>query len=99
MSTYAELCCVSNFSFLRGGSHAEELVMQAKHLGISAIAITDHNSLAGVVRAHGAAKDAGLRFIVGARLEFEIKHPLPPSGYSPGEDAEGERVTSQTSYT
>ena len=94
MSAYAELCCVSNFSFLRGGSHAEELVMQAKHMGISAIAITDHNSLAGVVRAHGAAKDAGLKFLVGCRLEFEIQHPLPPSGYSPGKDAEGERTFS-----
>jgi error-prone DNA polymerase len=70
MSSYAELCCISNFSFLRGGSHAEELVMQAKHLGLSAIAITDHNSLAGVVRAHGAAKDAGLRFVVGCRLNL-----------------------------
>ncbi len=89
MTTYAELCCVSNFSFLRGGSHAEELVMQAKHLGISAIAVTDHNSLAGVVRAHGAAKDGGLRFVVGCRLELQVQHPLPPAGYSPG-CAEGE---------
>jgi error-prone DNA polymerase len=77
MSAYAELCCVSNFSFLRGGSHAEELVMQAKHLGISAIAVTDHNSLAGVVRAHGAAKDTGLRFVVGCRLELT---PSPLAG-------------------
>ncbi len=82
MSAYAELCCVSNFSFLRGGSHAEELVMQAKHMGISAIAITDHNSLAGVVRAHGAAKDAGLRFIVGARLEL-LPSPLAGEGAEP----------------
>jgi error-prone DNA polymerase len=74
MNAYAELCCVSNFSFLRGGSHAEELVMQAKHLGLSAIAITDHNSLAGVVRAHGAAKDAGLRFVVGCHLH--IRHSV-----------------------
>jgi error-prone DNA polymerase len=78
MSAYAELCCVSNFSFLRGGSHAEELVMQAKHLEISALAVTDHNSLAGVVRAHGAAKDTELRFVVGCRLEFYMRQPLSP---------------------
>jgi error-prone DNA polymerase len=78
MSAYAELCSVSNFSFLRGGSHAEELVMQAKHLEISALAVTDHNSLAGVVRAHGAAKDAELRFVVGCRLEFYMRQPLSP---------------------
>ncbi len=76
MNAYAELCCVSNFSFLRGGSHAEELVMQAKHLGISALAVTDHNSLAGVVRAHGAAKDAELKFVVGCRLKLEFPHPI-----------------------
>jgi error-prone DNA polymerase len=68
MNTYAELCCVSNFSFLRGGSHPEELVSQAKHLGLAALAVTDHNSLAGVVRAHGVAKETGLRFVVGVRL-------------------------------
>ncbi len=85
MTAYAELCCVSNFSFLRGGSHPEELATQAKHLGLSAIAVTDHNTLAGVVRAFGAAKDQGVRFVVGCRLEveLEINHPLPPSGYSP----------------
>ena len=48
---YAELHCVSNFSFLRGASHAEELVAQARELGYSALAITDECSVAGVVRA------------------------------------------------
>ncbi len=67
---YAELQCTSNFSFLRGASHPEELAMQAKHLGIAAIAVTDRNTLAGVVRAHAAAKDAELPFIVGARLDL-----------------------------
>jgi error-prone DNA polymerase len=65
---YAELCCASNFSFLRGGSHAEELVSQAKHLGLAALAVTDHNTFAGIVRAHGAAKEMGLKFVVGVRL-------------------------------
>jgi error-prone DNA polymerase len=67
---YAELQVTSNFSFLRGASHGEELVVQAKHLGLEAIALTDHNSLAGIVRAHVQAKEAGLRFVVGARLDL-----------------------------
>ncbi len=68
MTRYAELACASNFSFLHGGSHAEELVLQAKHLGIAALAVTDRNTFAGIVRAHAAAKDADLRFVVGVRL-------------------------------
>jgi error-prone DNA polymerase len=71
MTAYAELQAVSNFSFLRGASHAEELVAQAQQLGLSALAITDHNSLASIVRAHAAAKDTGLQFIPGARLDLE----------------------------
>ena len=67
---YAELQCTSNFSFLRGASHPEEIAMQAKHLGVAAIAVTDRNTLAGVVRAHAAAKDAELPFIVGVRLDL-----------------------------
>ena len=67
---YAELQVTTNFSFLRGASHAEELVAQAKVLGLSAIAVTDRNTLAGVVRAHVAAKEAGLRLIIGARLDL-----------------------------
>ena len=74
---YAELCVTSNFTFLRGASHPEELVTRAAALGLNAIAITDRNSLAGVVRAYSALKelrrefgdDAPLpRLIVGARL-------------------------------
>ena len=68
---YAELDVTTNFSFLRGGSHAEELVATAKALGLAAIAVTDRNTLAGVVRAHLAAKEVGLKFIVGARLDLE----------------------------
>lgn len=70
MTDYVELHCFSNFTFLEGASHAEELVQQAASLGLKAIAITDRNTLAGVVRAHSAAKDADIRLIVGAQLDF-----------------------------
>ena len=65
---YAELGVTSNFSFLRGASHPEELVEQAKTLGLSAIGIADRNTLAGVVRAQSAAKEVGLPLLIGARL-------------------------------
>ncbi len=67
---YAELQVTTNFSFLRGASHPEEMAAEAAALGLAAIAITDRNSLAGVVRAHGEARAAGLQLIVGARLDF-----------------------------
>jgi error-prone DNA polymerase len=73
---YAELQATSNFSFLRGASHPQELVTAAAGLGLSAIALTDRNSLAGVVRAHVAAKQTGIRFIVGARLDFRCGRSL-----------------------
>jgi error-prone DNA polymerase len=65
---YAELHCLSNFSFLRGASHAEELVARAALLGYSALAITDECSLAGAVRAHFAAKEQGLKLLVGTEV-------------------------------
>ena len=65
---YAELHCFSNFSFLRGASHPEELVARAAELGYAALAITDRNSLAGVVRAHLAAKEHHLHLLIGAEL-------------------------------
>ncbi|MCL6504894.1 MAG: error-prone DNA polymerase, partial [Pirellulales bacterium] len=65
---YAELHCKSNFSFLRGASHPDELAAQAAHLGYTALAITDRHSLAGVVRAHAAAKAVGLKLLVGAEV-------------------------------
>ena len=67
---YAELQVTTNFSFLRGAAHPAELVMTAAALGHGAIAITDHNSLAGIVRAHQAAKEVGLRLVVGCRLDL-----------------------------
>jgi error-prone DNA polymerase len=67
---YAELQVTTNFSFLRGGSHPHELVAEAKALGLAALAVTDRNTLAGIVRAHTAAKQVDLRLIVGARLDL-----------------------------
>ena len=66
--SYAELSVTSNFTFLTGASHPEELIEQASSLGLEAIAVTDANTFAGVVRAHAAAMEAGIRFIVGVRL-------------------------------
>ncbi len=68
---YAELQVTSNFSFLRGASHPEELAAQAAALGYSAFAITDRNTLAGIVRGHMAAKKHGIRFIPGCRLDLQ----------------------------
>jgi error-prone DNA polymerase len=70
MTRYAELQCASNFSFLRGASSAEQLFAAAAVLGIDALAVTDLNSLAGIVRAHEAAKATGVRLIVGCRLQL-----------------------------
>ena len=70
MTRYAELQVTSPFSFLRGASSAEALFATAAALGIKALAVTDRNSLAGIVRAWQAAKDTGVRLIVGCRLDL-----------------------------
>jgi error-prone DNA polymerase len=69
--SYAELQVTTNFSFLRGASHPAELVLTAAALGHRAIAVTDHNSVAGIVRAHQAAKEVGIRLVVGCRLDLD----------------------------
>ncbi len=71
---YAELHCLSNFSFLRGASRPEELVERAAKLGYAALAITDECSVAGVVRAHVAAREHGIKLIIGA--EFRLADGL-----------------------
>jgi error-prone DNA polymerase len=71
---YAELHCLSNFSFLRGASHPEELVERAQALGYAALALTDECSVAGMVRAHLAARDAGLPLVIGS--EFTLADGL-----------------------
>ena len=67
---YVELQVTTNFSFLRGASHAEELIEQAANYEYEKIAITDRNSFAGIVRAHAAAKKKGIKIIVGCRLDL-----------------------------
>ncbi|WP_426328686.1 error-prone DNA polymerase [Pedobacter sp. R-06] len=67
---YTELQVTSNFSFLRGASHPEELVEEAARMGYKKIAITDHNTLAGIVRAHAAAKKLGIQIIPACRLNL-----------------------------
>ncbi len=69
--SYVELFTISNFTFLTGASHAEELVVRTRHLGLGGLSITDRNTFAGIVRGHTAAKDLGLRYIVGTRLVLE----------------------------
>ena len=73
---YAELHALSNFTFLRGASHPEELVETAASLGYEALAITDECSMSGIVRAHAAAREYGLntRFI---ELAGEINTSMP----------------------
>src|SRR5580692_6373332 len=68
MSAYAELAVTTNFSFLRGASHPQEMVETAEQLGLAAIGIADRNSFAGVVRAYAEAKNCTIKFLVGTRL-------------------------------
>lgn len=72
---FAELAITSNFSFLNGASHPEEIAVKAKKLDLYAFSICDENSLAGSVRGHIAAKEAGIRYHVGARLSFQDSTP------------------------
>ena len=67
---YTELQVTTNFSFLRGASHPEEMVEHAAALGYQQIAITDSNRFAGIVRAYAAAKKTGMKIIVGCRLDL-----------------------------
>ncbi len=84
---YTELQITTNFSFLRGASHPEELVQQAASLGYKEIAITDRNSFAGIVRAHAAAKKNGISIIVGCCLDLLdgfnlLAYPINKKAYS-----------------
>ncbi|HEX7906915.1 MAG TPA: error-prone DNA polymerase [Paraburkholderia sp.] len=80
LPAYAELFCFSNFTFLHGASHAEELAERAAQLGYSGLAITDECSLAGIVRAHVAAKEAKLPLVVGAYFRLVNADGTPAFG-------------------
>jgi error-prone DNA polymerase len=73
---YAELHCKTNFSFLEGASHPDELVLRGAEVGLAALAVTDRNTLAGVVRAHGAAKDLQFKLIIGAEIHLLDAPPV-----------------------
>jgi error-prone DNA polymerase len=86
MTAYAELAVTTNFSFLRGASHPEEMVATVDELGLAAIGIADRNSFAGVVRAYGEAKKRTIKLIVGVRLvtvdDFEVlAYPTDRAAY------------------
>lgn len=83
---YAELQVTSPFSFLRGASSAEELFATAALMGIEALAVTDRNTLSGIVRAWEAAKATGVRLVVGCRLDLAcgmalLVYPMCRAGY------------------
>lgn len=87
MTRYADLQVTTHFSFLRGASSPAELFEQAKVLGISALGITDRNSLAGVVRAYEASRETGVRLVVGCRLDLTdgtslLVYPTDRQAYS-----------------
>jgi error-prone DNA polymerase len=77
LPAFAELFCLTNFSFLQGASHAQELVARAKQLGYEALAITDECSLAGVVRAHAEAKAAELKLLIGSFFHLKNRDGSP----------------------
>ena len=84
---YAELNCASHFSFLRGVSSCDELFARGAELGLEALAITDRNTLSGIVRAHEASRASGLRLIVGCRLDLSegstlLVYPRDRTGYA-----------------
>jgi len=84
---YAELQVTTNYSFLRGASHVEELLVTAKALGLAAIGVTDRNTLAGIARAHARAGEAGVRLVVGCRLDLRdglpvLAYPTDRAAYS-----------------
>ena len=87
MSAYIELQAASNYSFLRGASHVEEMFAAAKALGYETLALTDYDTLGGMARAHGRAEEAGLRLVVGCRLTLQdappmLVYPMDRAGYA-----------------
>ncbi len=90
MAAYAELHCHTNFSFLDGASPPEELVERAVELGLTGLAVTDHNGLYGVVRFATAAQEAGLRPVIGVEIELvDAAAPVAPTPVAPTPDPAG----------
>ena len=71
MSSYVPLWCKSNFSFLEGASHPDELVDEAFRQGLPALALTDRDGVYGVVRAHVKAREVGLKLIIGSEISID----------------------------
>src|SRR4051794_41926400 len=85
---FVELGVTSPFSFLRGASDAIELTLRALELGMDSIGIADRNTLAGVVRMHSACKEAGLKPLIGCRLDLSdapslLAYPIDRGGFGP----------------
>ncbi len=86
MPGYVELQVTTNYSFLRGASGVEEMLLAARALGHDTLGVADHDTLAGIARAHGRAAEAGLRLVVGCRLTLHdglpvLLYPLDRAGY------------------
>ena len=86
-TSYVELHMASNYSFLRGASHVEELFLAAKALGYDTLGLTDHDTLGGMARAHGRAAETGLQLVVGCRLTLQdappvLVYPMHRAGYA-----------------
>ncbi len=84
---YTDLQTTSNYSFLQGASHVEELLAQAKHFGCEALAITDRNTLAGIARAHQRADEVGIRLVIGCRIDLRcgisvLAYPTDRAAYA-----------------
>jgi error-prone DNA polymerase len=94
-SPYAELHCISNFTFLRGASFPEELVNRAYKLGYQAIAITDECSLSGIVRAHVAAKDKAIKLIIGSEFILDKNQNTQESAGKSNEQGQGKENQSE----
>ena len=87
MTGYVELQVTTNYSFLRGASDVEEMFVAAKALGYDAVGMADHDTLAGIARAHGRAEEIGLRLLVGCRINLRdgspvLVYPLNRAGYA-----------------
>ena len=99
---YCELSLTTNFTFLTGASHPEEFAVRAAELGYGAIAVTDINTLAGIVRAHVAAREAGVCLVVGCQLVFTADCPSAPSCLpreGRGSGVEGRGLESNKSFS